>query len=1312
MESSCEKIAGNRETASPETVKTSSITAPTVTMSTTSTVKDESERCSQSSLSPETKKLTKKRRTSSSINDQEKNNELSNCHSSDENFEETNTCKNRGTSNCDDNKKCINANEVSSDVCQNNEITTRVESNDEQISLKVDSTLCESESSVDKTDPIKADSSRVTSYATKLSSMATSPVQMMSKDSSKEESGHNVSSLSSPATSSEAVNPCQSITTELTKSPTSVIVKAKSATATSTTTSATTTTTTTKLSLLSSESSIKTETTTTVHCELKQEDENKNDENVNRIVIKEEMRPNQMDEYDDDNINDLKKQELCSSDSTDSTAINDTKCNSIIALSSSSESSNGETVNIQKPVQTSPLLVDDLSKTVQKNTETSNFSTSYISKDNDKNTTNHENSNDYGDHQFNPEAIPIQKSSAIPTSTIMSITKGETTKTTLSATVEPAVEGISFGLDNILSKAKTLQSNLCIENSVSRFNPSSSMSSQQSTSTKNDIITMSTSPKDLDSLPLQKSGRWNTMHVRISWEILRQQKASQGDKSNTNSPPPLTITPSSRSFNLKSPTILPPSSSSAPASASSISLPTLNKNSHLPYDLIRPPATNIFGMQTPQSQSQQHQNQFQPQSHPHPHPHSQLPPLHLYHQQNRPQHSTPHSRSLEISSFSASLMNAASGGLNTRLPLDSNPWDHRSQFGPVSSASGHLPYPSFQAPLSSSSIYASGSSIPQSLALSSSSSTSSVSTPSITAPISSLGKINGNSIFGLPPRPGEMTSFSTSLYNAAVAAAGHGLNRPNLEAWNSPFAPGPGMSSIAAHNFIRSSLPGFPGFPHPHSNPHATHNNLGYPGSVPTSMSNNLFANLAPPQPSHSSASSISSSNIDSLMNTPGRPGSSIFPPIGREEHHPPVSNSSGCGSIPGSGSSSSSSTSTSWGGLKAEAEKSEFAKHRDGTSRNIPSRLKDEVRSDSHHHHQHRSSSNNSNSSSSNNNSKIVGSKPSSSLLNHNGDYESSHRREREKSSNSQKREHSRPSSVSSVSSGNKIMKTSSSAFNDNRSSHINESKAKDDRKESMNNYNKYFDRSHKHSSNSDRQTTSSSSVSNLPADFLNAERDWEYRCQLAGLTEPMVAGMMPYPVSLPREYQNALWDPLSQPFPSHFAEQERIFQRYNILNSSGGGAPLTEKLAKEGPFQSMLDKEARGKEMAAFPPGFDRCAQYPLPNLIPPPNAPSLASPYGGPSSLSHGPGNLGLGHALPPPPLPPLSQSHPHSHASSSYHHQLQQHHLNQTSPGQSTPSSSSVLMFPPNPYLNSLHSLSASAGSNVRTDLNNRTKSLSS
>lgn len=66
---------------------------------------------------------------------------------------------------------------------------------------------------------------------------------------------------------------------------------------------------------------------------------------------------------------------------------------------------------------------------------------------------------------------------------------------------------------------------------------------------------------------------------------------------------------------------------------------------------------------------------------------------------------------------------------------------------------------------------------------------------------------------------------------------------------------------------------------------------------------------------------------------------------------------------------------------------------------------------------------------------------------------------------------------------------------------------------------------------------------------------------------------GFLPPPGQHPHDPFKSMHDFASRPD----LEREHLFNRYNILNSSGGGAPLTEKLAKESPAHNMLSEKEK---------------------------------------------------------------------------------------------------------------------------------------
>ncbi|CAG2162010.1 unnamed protein product, partial [Oppiella nova] len=146
--------------------------------------------------------------------------------------------------------------------------------------------------------------------------------------------------------------------------------------------------------------------------------------------------------------------------------------------------------------------------------------------------------------------------------------------------------------------------------------------------------------------------------------------------------------------------------------------------------------------------------------------------------------------------------------------------------------------------------------------------------------------------------------------------------------------------------------------------------------------------------------------------------------------------------------------------------------------------------------------------------------------------------------------------------------------------------------------------------------------------------------------------------------ESLRSYWNPLIpavDPFKSlhelqvrpDFLDRDNIFQRYSLLNSSGGGASLMERIAKESAEKEMLShsiEKHNSKLIASHMRSNDMSFTSGLPG--------------------GHNPRTPHTSHPHIPPPQPP-------------------------------NPSSSASSIYPANPYLNSLHSLSASAGSYMKT-----------
>lgn len=586
------------------------------------------------------------------------------------------------------------------------------------------------------------------------------------------------------------------------------------------------------------------------------------------------------------------------------------------------------------------------------------------------------------------------------------------------------------------------------------------------------------------------------------------------------------------------------------------------------------------------------------------------------------------------------------------------------------------------------------------------------STPlSSSAPLATLAKAGHhapdilrplNNLFSMPSQRPHELSFSSSLLSAA---AGHTPPRPPLDAF--------GPSPLAMNPYARTGFPGYPGF-----NPL---NGLGLPpgqgGHGPSSLYGARDLHSVPVSSAHMIPPGMGlppSQGGDPWMRAAATPRSapSLFPPL-----TPPVS------------SNSSINAATGWGGLKAEAERerrvdaeasadrhsssSDNSKRVDNNKSGSESRGKHDDKTDGRHKESHHKSSSSSSSSSSSHDA----------THRSNGDVNHEFRRSWEHNKG-HKREHSRsPVSLYSHKSLKTDANSTSSAFPNDK---CNDVKVKEERKDkSLEQLNHHEYRqpqkhgsSHHHTPHRDH---SAQSDANRSKELHEAAMMMASKGGLQGLPPLGVPTSLGSPHMPPMGPPHSAAGPLSQmslgyerarlmslfgmppsqhhhpslgpqfgpggpvgmdPLkalwggffpPSHHVdpfkslhdfharpdlmEREHLFQRYNILNSSGGGAPLTEKFVKDGPSHSQLDKEKEQQHLMNL-----EKAKMMHPSMRPLDHSGhGMGSPYGCP---------------LPPPPpsMPPS----------------LPPHALSQ----QSSP------LFPPNPYLNSLHSLSASAGSNVR------------
>lgn len=458
-----------------------------------------------------------------------------------------------------------------------------------------------------------------------------------------------------------------------------------------------------------------------------------------------------------------------------------------------------------------------------------------------------------------------------------------------------------------------------------------------------------------------------------------------------------------------------------------------------------------------------------------------------------------------------------------------------------------------------------------------------------------------NSLFSLPPRPHEL-SLSSSLLSAAVG--------------QTPTPRPPSLDPLSLHH---TSSAGLFGSASPYSRPP-----LGFPSYSPLS-------GLSHPSPTPGLLPGLSPAARDPLLPGLGfsdpwlRPSPSALRP---PSLYPPLVTPT----------SHSLASSSGWGGLKAEAERdrtSEEDKRRYEEKRH-ESKSQERPRHEERDRDRHRDSNHKQDS-------------------HRNGEYD--HRRSWDQQHNKgHKREHSK----SPVGHPHKHSKTDSSYHGDK------DVKVKEERKEEKRDH-KVIE--HKPS------MSSSSSLSSLSSPLTAANPP-----PLGGMVSPLERARLMGMFGLPSTHTSmgpplgpmdhmdplkSMWGlfPHADPFKSlhefparpDLLEREHLFQRYNILNSSGGGAPLTDKLAKE----NALDRD---KDKHLLPPSL----RPPIPP--PPPVDPLAHAALGAPPPFPTG---------LHAPPLPPLGRDPllrpPHS------------------LPLPPAPPSS---LFAPNPYLNSLHSLSNS------------------
>lgn len=529
-----------------------------------------------------------------------------------------------------------------------------------------------------------------------------------------------------------------------------------------------------------------------------------------------------------------------------------------------------------------------------------------------------------------------------------------------------------------------------------------------------------------------------------------------------------------------------------------------------------------------------------------------------------------------------------------------------------------------------------------------------------------------NQLFPLPPRPHEtMSSFSSALLSAAGV---HSARTPFDTQPPIPTATPGQFGSAAAHlgHFARPSFAGYGGFPSL---------GLGLSGATPGSSNPSLFGPTPAPAVSR-----------DSLSLTACLPGLSAAVPDPWARNAPPSHRATPALFPPLTPTSSSSSTSSSWGGLKAEAERND--RHSADAYNKRKSNDLDVKRSD-HNNSKHNSEgkSNKSDEKSSSErhkehhtSHKHTSSSSSSHVNSHlrNGDVHSESKNKDTNNKISNKREASR-SPVNHQPS--KLSKYDNNSAFDNKINSLGE-RVKEEQKEenglinprnerhdkpSGDNVNESLNKSSNPlSSSSANLYHSPSTASTLAAMSLNTPLERARLMGLFGLHGTGVPPSVPPPHPLatpnPNDQLRSFWGPLFSPSSQHpdpfkslhefqirpdFLERDNVFQRYSLLNSSGGGASLMEKIAKENAEKELRElnnsfNEKHNSKLRISEPTTTFTG-------LPPPPPP-------------------------PPPPLPPSTTS-----------------------------LSASSSLFPANPYLNSLHSLSATAGSGVRsnskTSLNN-------
>lgn len=525
-----------------------------------------------------------------------------------------------------------------------------------------------------------------------------------------------------------------------------------------------------------------------------------------------------------------------------------------------------------------------------------------------------------------------------------------------------------------------------------------------------------------------------------------------------------------------------------------------------------------------------------------------------------------------------------------------------------------------------------------------------------------------NHMFSLGGRPQDMPSFSSALLSAAGGSRAP-FDSP-LPSHHNQFGSSPASPHMSSQTTNFPRFPTFGGF-----GPLNSSMSLP-PVGVPPTPSPTLFGptaiSVTRDLPIPGCLPGLSASGPDLWSRTANtRPTSSLFPPL--------------TSSTP----STSSSSSSSWGGLKAEAERNRINEeiyNKRKASESIEKEAKrferDKHRSDDRLDAKHRDQSHNSlkhNSSSHLRNGDIYSDNKSKEWMKssnkrdtsrspvHQYHHSHGHPSHHSHHSHSHPHSHSHIHSQNSSKSGNPDM----SAF-DNKLSSIG---VKDEQKEDLHSISerdghrisRFASDEQKVKTNAIPTVTSNasnllSSSTSLTAMGLNNQLE---KARLMGLFG--IQGTPP-PMSPHFNANNgsdplrSYWNPLMasvDPFKNlhdfqvrpDFLDRDNIFQRYSLLNSSGGGASLMERLAKESAEKEMLShsiEKHNSKLMASHMRSNDTSFTSGLP--IHPPHTPHT-------------------------PHMPPSQAS---------------------------TPSSLSSNLFPANPYLNSLHSLSASAGSYVKNN----------